>query len=33
MAFIADVKGGPFDIDETIALHLLSAANPDGRSN
>ncbi len=33
IAFIADVKGGPFDIDETTALHLLNATNPDGRPN
>ena len=33
VAFIADVKGGPFDIDEATARRLLAAPNPDGRSN
>jgi hypothetical protein len=33
VAFIADVKGGAFDIDETTALRLLRAPNPDGRPN
>jgi methylase of polypeptide subunit release factors len=33
IAFIPDVKGGPFDIDEPMALRLLSAPNPDGRTN
>jgi hypothetical protein len=33
IAFIADVKGGPFDIDPETASRLLSAPNPDGRCN
>jgi type II restriction/modification system DNA methylase subunit YeeA len=33
IAFIADVKGGPFDIDGATARRLLAAPNPDGRSN
>jgi hypothetical protein len=33
VAFIADVKGGAFDIDEALAMRLLSAPNPDGRLN
>ena len=33
IAFIADVKGGPFDIDAKTAAALLAAPNPDGRSN
>ncbi|MEK6721678.1 MAG: DNA methyltransferase [Chloroflexota bacterium] len=33
VAFIADVKGGPFDIDVRTAGDLLEAPNPDGRSN
>jgi type II restriction/modification system DNA methylase subunit YeeA len=33
MAFIADVKGGAFDIDDATAQRLLLAPNPDGRSN
>jgi hypothetical protein len=33
IAFIADVKGGPFDIDAETAARLLTAPNPDGRSN
>jgi len=33
IAFIPDVKGGPFDIDEFTALRLLRAPNPDGRAN
>jgi hypothetical protein len=31
--FIADVKGGPFDIDAATAARLLASPNPDGRSN
>jgi hypothetical protein len=33
IAFIADVKGGSFDIDAETAADLLAAPNPDGRSN
>jgi len=33
IAFIADVKGGPFDIDKATARRLLAAPNPDGRTN
>jgi hypothetical protein len=33
IAFIADVKAGPFDISPELASHMLSAPNPDGRSN
>jgi len=33
IAFIADVKGGPFDIDAHLARHLIAVPNPDGRSN
>jgi hypothetical protein len=33
MAYIADVKGGPFDIDPATASRLLVQPNPDGRSN
>jgi hypothetical protein len=33
IAFIPDVKGGPFDIDESTALRFLGTPNPDGRSN
>jgi SAM-dependent methyltransferase len=33
IAFIADVKGGSFDIDEATATAMLAAPNPDGRSN
>ena len=33
IAFIADVKGGPFDIDPETATRLLQSPNPDGRSN
>lgn len=33
VAFIADVKGGPFDIDPSTARRLLAQPNPDGRSN
>jgi type II restriction/modification system DNA methylase subunit YeeA len=33
IAFIADVKGGSFDVDEATAQRLLRSPNPDGRSN
>ncbi len=33
VAFIADVKAGPFDIIPEVAQQLLAAPNPDGRSN
>jgi hypothetical protein len=33
IAFIADVKGGPFEIDDVTARAMLTAPNPDGRSN
>jgi hypothetical protein len=33
IAYIADVKAGPFDIDAATARRLLAAPNPDGRSN
>ena len=33
IAFIADVKGGSFDIDEATAAAMLTSPNPDGRSN
>lgn len=33
IAFIADVKAGPFDIFPEVAQSMLSATNPDGRSN
>lgn len=33
IAFIADVKGGPFDIPPSVAAQLLASPNPDGRSN
>jgi len=33
VAYIADVKGGPFDIDREMAQRLLASPNPDGRSN
>jgi hypothetical protein len=33
IAFIADVKGGSFDIDAATATAMLAAPNPDGRSN
>ncbi len=32
-AFMGDIKVGPFDVDDATAKRLLSAANPDGRSN
>jgi len=33
ITYIADVKGGPFDIDAATARRLLASPNPDGRSN
>jgi hypothetical protein len=33
IAFIADVKVGPFDINPDLAAQMLDAPNPDGRSN
>jgi len=33
IAFVADVKGGPFEITGATAKDMLVAANPDGRSN
>jgi hypothetical protein len=33
IAFIADVKAGPFDITAELADRLLATPNPDGRSN
>ena len=33
IAFMGGTKGGPFDIAESIALHLLTQPNPDGRDN
>jgi methylase of polypeptide subunit release factors len=33
IAYIADVKGGPFDINGETAQRLLASPNPDGRSN
>jgi hypothetical protein len=33
VAFYADVKAGPFEIDEQTAREMLAAPNPDGRSN
>ena len=33
VAFVADVKAGPFDIEERVARWMLSQPNPDGRSN
>jgi hypothetical protein len=33
IAFIADVKAGPFDITPDFARALLASPNPDGRSN
>ena len=33
VSFMGDTKGGPFDIDATTAGAMLSASNPDGRSN
>ena len=33
IAFIGDVKGGSFDLDQTTAEKLFRSPNPDGRSN
>jgi len=33
IAFIGDVKGGSFDVDDVTARTLLDAPNPDGRKN
>jgi type II restriction/modification system DNA methylase subunit YeeA len=33
VSFMADVKGGPFDISEEVACAMLASPNPDGRSN
>lgn len=33
IAFMADVKGGAFDISKEVALAMLAHPNPDGRSN
>jgi hypothetical protein len=33
IAFMGDIKAGPFEIDETLALELLRRPNPDGRHN
>lgn len=33
VAFVADIKGGPFDITAAQARAMLDAPNPDGRSN
>ena len=33
IAFMGDTKGGPFDIPERLALHMLGHPNPNGRSN
>ena len=33
VAFIGDVKGGSFDVDEATARRIMSAPNPDGRDN
>lgn len=33
IAFYADVKGGPFDIDSDLAYPMLESHNPDARSN
>lgn len=33
IAFMGDTKGGPFDIPAEIAIAMLDAPNPDGRSN
>ena len=33
ISFMADIKGGPFEIDAMTAAHFLAAPNPDGRSN
>jgi type II restriction/modification system DNA methylase subunit YeeA len=33
IAFMADTKGGPFDITQDVAMRMLAATNPDGRNN
>ena len=33
VSFMADVKGGPFDISAGVASAMLASPNPDGRSN
>ncbi|MBA2719242.1 MAG: class I SAM-dependent DNA methyltransferase [Chloroflexi bacterium] len=33
IAFYADIKGGPFDINADQAAQMLAAPNPDGRAN
>ena len=33
IAFMGDIKVGPFDIDAGTAASLLAVPNPDGRSN
>jgi type II restriction/modification system DNA methylase subunit YeeA len=33
VAFMGDTKGGPFDVDQSVARHLLEQPNPDGRKN
>src|SRR5660397_177437 len=33
IAFVADVKGGPFDIPANVAADMLAHPNPDGRAN
>jgi len=33
LSFMADVKGGAFDIPEDVALTMLASPNPDGRTN
>jgi hypothetical protein len=33
IAFMGDIKAGPFEIEETLALDMLRRPNPDGRHN
>jgi hypothetical protein len=33
VAFMGDIKAGPFDIDHATALRMLAEPNPDGRAN
>lgn len=33
IGFVADVKGGPFEIPDDVAREMLDARNPDGRDN
>jgi hypothetical protein len=33
LAFMGDTKGGSFDLDESVAIGMLSAPNPHGRPN